>query len=70
MAPAKKRTSRKRPAKAAARAAKPRLLSGDNPQIPKGEGDEPAEIYVTYLVTAGADPRKDAEAPDNCKLPS
>lgn len=36
----------------------------------RNEGDEPAEIYVTYLVTAGADPRKDAEAPDNCKLPS
>ena len=31
--------------------------------IARNEGKEPAEIYVTYLVTAGADPRKDAEAP-------
>ena len=38
--------------------------------IARNEGDEPAEIYVSYLVTAGADPRKDAEAPANCKLPS
>ena len=38
--------------------------------IARNEGDEPAEIYVTYLVTAGADPRKDADAPANCKLPS
>jgi quercetin dioxygenase-like cupin family protein len=38
--------------------------------IARNEGKEPAEIYVTYLVTAGADPRKDAEAPANCKLPS
>jgi quercetin dioxygenase-like cupin family protein len=36
----------------------------------RNEGDEPAVLLVTYLVTAGADPRKDAEAPDNCKLPS
>lgn len=38
--------------------------------IARNEEKEPAEIYVTYLVTAGADPRKDAEAPANCKLPS
>ena len=38
--------------------------------IARNEGDEAAEVYVTYLVTAGADPRKDAEAPANCKLPS
>ena len=36
--------------------------------LARNEGDEPAEIYVTYLVTAGADPRKDAEAPAGCKL--
>jgi quercetin dioxygenase-like cupin family protein len=38
--------------------------------IARNEGDEPAEIFVTYLVTAGADPRKDAEAPASCTLPS
>ena len=38
--------------------------------IARNEGDEPAEVYVTYLVTAGADPRKDAEAPAGCKLNS
>jgi len=26
--------------------AKPTLLSGDNPQIPKGEGDAPVQAYV------------------------
>jgi quercetin dioxygenase-like cupin family protein len=34
--------------------------------IAKNEGDEPAEIYVTYLVVAGAAPREDAEPPDAC----
>ncbi len=38
--------------------------------IARNEGGEPAEIFVTYLVTAGADPRKDADAPASCKLPS
>ena len=38
--------------------------------IARNEGDKPAEVYVTYLVTAGADPRKDAPAPGGCKLPS
>jgi quercetin dioxygenase-like cupin family protein len=38
--------------------------------IARNEGDKPAEVYVTYLVTAGADPRKDAEAPAGCKLKS
>ena len=35
--------------------------------LARNEGDEPAEIYVTYLVGAGADPRTDAEAPAACK---
>jgi hypothetical protein len=30
-----------------AKAAKPQLLSGDNPQIPKGEGDAPVQSYIT-----------------------
>jgi hypothetical protein len=30
------------------------------------EGSEPAEIYVTYLVAAGAEPRVDAEKPAGC----
>lgn len=34
--------------------------------LARNEGDEPAEIYVTYLVTAGADPRADADAPAAC----
>ena len=38
--------------------------------IARNEGKESAEIYVTYLVTAGADPRKDAAAPAGCKLNS
>ena len=34
--------------------------------IAKNEGSEPAEIYVTYLVAAGAAPRTDAAQPDSC----
>ena len=28
---------------------KPKLLSGGNPQIPKGEGDAPVQAYITAL---------------------
>lgn len=34
--------------------------------IGRNEGSEPAEVYVTYLVAAGAAPRNDAAEPDNC----
>jgi hypothetical protein len=27
----------------------PRLLSGGNPQIPKGEGDEPVRAYIAAM---------------------
>ena len=30
-------------------AAKPKLLSGGNPQIPKGEGDAPVQAYITAM---------------------
>ena len=30
-------------------AAKPRLLSGGNPQIPKGDGDAPVQAYVSAM---------------------
>ena len=30
-------------------ASKPKLLSGGNPQIPKGEGDAPVQAYITAL---------------------
>ncbi len=37
-------------AKAPAReSAKPRLLSGDNPQIPKGYGDAPVQAYIAAI---------------------
>ncbi|MFC3231197.1 DUF1801 domain-containing protein [Marinibaculum pumilum] len=36
-------------AKAADAAAPPRLLSGGNPQIPKGEGDAPVQAYLAAL---------------------
>ena len=29
--------------------AKPRLLSSDNPQIPKGEGDAPVQAYIAAM---------------------
>ena len=28
---------------------KPRLLSGDNPQIPKGDGDAPVQAYIAAI---------------------
>ena len=40
------RTARK-PAKRTA--AKPRLLSGGNPQIPKGDGDAPVKAYIAAM---------------------
>jgi hypothetical protein len=30
-------------------AAKPKLLSGGNPQIPKGEGDAPVQAYIAAM---------------------
>ena len=30
-------------------ATKPRLLSGGNPQIPKGDGDEPVQAYIAAM---------------------
>jgi quercetin dioxygenase-like cupin family protein len=32
----------------------------------RNEGSEPAEVYITYLVAAGAEPRTDAPKPDGC----
>ena len=40
-----RRTPNKRPAKTA----KPRLLTGGNPQIPKGDGDPPAKAYIRAM---------------------
>ncbi|MEQ8935682.1 MAG: DUF1801 domain-containing protein [Amphiplicatus sp.] len=31
------------------KAAKPKLLSGGNPQIPKGYGDEPVQAYIAAM---------------------
>jgi hypothetical protein len=36
-------------AKPAAKADSPRLLSGGNPQIPKGEGNEPVQAYIAAM---------------------
>ncbi len=35
--------------KARPKAAKPKLLSGGNPQIPKGEGDAPVQAYIKAM---------------------
>lgn len=32
-----------------ARTSKPRLLSGGNPQIPKGDGDKPVQDYIAAM---------------------
>jgi quercetin dioxygenase-like cupin family protein len=37
--------------------------------LARNETDQPAEVYVTYLVGAGSDPRTDAEAPESCSVP-
>lgn len=34
--------------------------------LARNEGSGPAEIYVTYLVAAGAEPRGDVAAPEGC----
>ena len=31
------------------KAAKPKLLSGGNPQIPKGDGDAPVQAYIAAM---------------------
>lgn len=41
------KSAKKAPAKRGA--AKPRLLSGGNPQIPKGEGDAPVQAYIAAI---------------------
>ncbi len=35
--------------KSAKKAAAPKLLSGGNPQIPKGHGDEPVQAYIAAI---------------------
>src|SRR5436190_24160971 len=43
-------TTSRRPAKAARKpAAKPKLLSGGNPQIAKGDGDGPVQAYIAAM---------------------
>ncbi|HEX5130451.1 MAG TPA: DUF1801 domain-containing protein [Usitatibacter sp.] len=37
------------PKKPAAKAAKPRLLAGGNPQIAKGDGDAPVQAYIEAI---------------------
>jgi hypothetical protein len=32
----------------------PKLLSGGNPQIPKGEGDEPVQAYIAAMPVGSA----------------
>lgn len=44
--PPKKRAAAKR---SAPRRATPRLLSGGNPQVPKGEGDAPVQAYLAAM---------------------
>lgn len=52
---AKKRAARapnasaKAPSSKARKAGKPALLSGGNPQIPKGEGDAPVQAYIAAM---------------------
>jgi hypothetical protein len=45
----KKSSGGSRPAKKAARRQEPKLLSGGNPQIPKGYGEAPVRAYLAAL---------------------
>jgi len=38
-----------KPAKVAKKVAKPTLLTGGNPQIAKGEGDSPVQVYIEAM---------------------
>ncbi len=64
----------KKPAKVAKNAAKPhkttakpKLLSGGNPQIAKGYGDEPVQAYIAAMpgwkATSGAGSTRSSRAP-------
>ncbi|MDP9422486.1 MAG: DUF1801 domain-containing protein [Pseudomonadota bacterium] len=52
---------------------KPKLLSGGNPQIPKGEGDEPVQAYIAAMpdwkkdVGRRLDKLVETTVPDVCK---
>ncbi len=45
----KKTPAKPATAKTTAKTAKPALLSGGNPQIPKGEGDAPVQAYIAAM---------------------
>lgn len=45
----KKKAAPKRKKPAPRKAGKPVLLAGDNPQIPKGEGDAPVRAYIAAI---------------------
>ena len=47
--PARKKPSTAKRSKRPARAAKPTLLSGGNPQIAKGEGEAPVKAYLAAM---------------------
>ena len=49
MARAKSSTTEKTSAKKPAAKKKPKLLSGGNPQIPKGDGDGPVQDYIAAM---------------------
>ena len=49
MGDGKKSTDRKPAAKESGSGSGPRLLSGGNPQIPKGEGDGPVQDYIAAM---------------------
>lgn len=49
MASRTSRTPLKPPAKSKPRASRARLLTGGNPQIPKGLGDEPVQAYISAI---------------------
>lgn len=49
MSARKKKAAPKRKVPATRKAGKPVLLAGDNPQIPKGEGDAPVKAYLAAI---------------------
>ncbi|NLV55471.1 MAG: DUF1801 domain-containing protein [Acidimicrobiales bacterium] len=49
MAPRKPSSKRSTPASPAPTSGAPKLLSGGNPQIPKGDGDGPVQAYIAAM---------------------
>lgn len=49
--------------------AKPKLLSGGNPQIPKGYGDAPVQAYIAAMPGCKSETGRRIDAATECAVP-